>query len=170
MKTSLLSSDNSHIWNQSSYTIIWYVHELISPSLVTSINQQQLRSPARFPPQHKLRSFTVRYQRIHRREHVNRLCAWIRRAVTHSPLERLCLNCENAANEPSNSGANISFDGLVSHLARKHFRTLRFLHIKSSFVGLASLKHLSETCVKLEELSITIGINSLVRIIFRLPL
>ena len=99
---------------------------------------------------------------MYRREDVNRLCVWIRRTITSSPIEYLHIICDGPETY-SNAGANVSIDGLISHLAKKHAATLRFLHLSSSYVGTDSLRLLFQTCVNLEELSVAAGSNALVR-------
>jgi hypothetical protein len=64
----------------------------------------------------------------------------------------------------SRFGANVSFDGLATHLASKHSQTLRSLHMMSAFVGLDAFRLICERCVVLEECSVSLGIRSLVRV------
>jgi hypothetical protein len=125
---------------------------------------QQLRSPSKIPALSNLRSFTVRYQRIQRGRDATRLCVWIRRAIARSPLAHLRLLCEPTADgSPARSGANVNFDGLVTHLASKHSQTLRSLDMSPAFIGSDVFQLLCVRCVTLDELSVSVGVRSLVR-------
>jgi len=70
---------------------------------------------------------------MYRREDANHLCVWIGRTITIS-LEYLHVICYGPETY-SNARANVSLDGLISHLAKKHTATLRFLRLSSSYVG-----------------------------------
>ena len=101
----------------------------------------------------------MKHDRLDSGEDANALCTWIRRTVNSAPLESLCVSCEPKMNA---RGTHINFDGLVSYLGQELASTLRFLYLKKSFVGVDSMRHLCESCVNLEELSVMTSKNGLV--------
>jgi hypothetical protein len=121
---------------------------------------QQLRPPETIPTLPRLRSLTVIHDRLASGKSVRALCTWIRLAISSAPLEFLCVSCEpGKKNAPE---THINFDSLVSYLGQEHASTLRFLYLKLSLVGADSIRHLCESCVNLEELSVMTSKNGLV--------
>ncbi|KAH9886922.1 hypothetical protein C8Q73DRAFT_748707 [Cubamyces lactineus] len=114
----------------------------------------QLR-PSITPRLPHLRHLTVYYSNISTREHANRFCRWIRRVITHSPLETLRLICENEVFGPA-----VSFDPLVEHLTFKHASRLRILDMRDCFVGKGLFLALCRLCTALEELSVSLSQDS----------
>lgn len=92
---------------------------------------------------------------------VQTFCKWIRRAVASSSIERLRIICDEE-DSSSTLGANVAFNSLIDHLAKKHSTTLRLLDIGSAYVGVDALKSLFETCLQLEEFRICAGKDALV--------
>jgi hypothetical protein len=106
----------------------------------------------------RLRSFKAKYVQMHTRDEVNRFCAWVRRAISSSK----CLRTLRLISSNEISSANISFDGLISHLATKHFGTLSVLDLGSAFIGGGALKQLCVACIYLEDLTVGVGWQTLV--------
>ena len=104
-----------------------------------------------------LRHLTVHYSNISTREHANRFCRWVRRVISHSPLESLRLICENEAFGPA-----VSFDPLAEHLTLKHAVRLRILDMRDCFVGKGLFLALCRSCTSLEELRVSISQDTLV--------
>ena len=92
-------------------------------------------------------------------EDANALCTWIRHTIGSAHLEYFCVSCESETNARE---THINFDSLVSYLGQKHASTLRFLHFQKSFLGADGMRHLCESCVNLEELSVMTSIIGLV--------
>lgn len=100
----------------------------------------------------------VKYSEVRTRPEVNYLCAWIRHAISSSrSLQTVRLVCENQA-----WSMHVSYDGLIDHLAAKHFATLCFLDLGSAFIGGNALKQLCTVCVQLEDLIVGVGRDTLV--------
>ena len=110
----------------------------------------------------RLRKFTVVHTKTQAKREVLGLCKWIRRAISSSPLEDLRVirdrNMDNGY-----IGANISFDSVVDHLSKKHAKTLRFLDLGSSYVGVTGLKALLSSCLQLEVVCVSAGKDTIVR-------
>jgi len=121
----------------------------------------QLCTPARIPALRCLRSFTVKHSRVYTHDHTNRLCKWIRVAISTSPIERLRVICDSDSEDEWISGANASFDNIIDHLVSKHALTLRVLDLRKSFIGVRALATLCQRCVHLEELSAAVGDSGL---------
>ena len=114
--------------------------------------------PSITPRLKRLRHLTVQYTDVDTRVDAAYFYRWLRRMICHAPLESLYLVCENDA-----SGAFPAFDSLVQHLYTKHFQTLRVLDMRDCFVGKRALKELCARCTRLEELSVSITSDVLVR-------
>jgi len=108
-----------------------------------------------------LRSLIVRHSRMQSGEDVNRLCTWIKHVISSTlTLQSLRLISDDL---PDYCMPGISYDSLVDDLGNDHGDTLRFLHIKSSFIGIHALRDLCERCGNLEELEVSVGENALAR-------
>lgn len=87
---------------------------------------------------------------------------YIRAIITATrSLETLLINFEEADEDPM-SGPNISFDGLVNHLACRHGLTLRKLHMRSMFVGFGAFKQILTEFVVIEDLGLAVDMQALV--------
>jgi hypothetical protein len=105
-----------------------------------------------------MRSFTAKYVQPHTRDEANHFVAWVRRAISSSRNLRTLRLIDDSA-EPN---ASVSFDGLISHLTARHFKTLRVLDIGSAFIGRDALKQLCVMCTLLEDLTAGIRWSTLV--------
>lgn len=85
----------------------------------------------------------------------------MRKIISSSPIEDLRVACDRD-DDGANNGANISFDGIIDHLSNKHAKTLRFLDLRSSFVGVTGLKALFSSCSHLEQFHVAAGKDALV--------
>jgi hypothetical protein len=112
----------------------------------------------------QLRKFTALYAGAQAKREILRLCKWMRNVVSSSPLEDLTVICDNGNNDDANNtGPNISFDSIVDHLSKKHAKTLRFLDLRSSYVGTTALKALLSTCLNVEVIYVSASKDALVR-------
>jgi hypothetical protein len=100
-----------------------------------------------------LRSFTAKHAQPHTRDEANHFCMWVRRAISSSHRLRLLrLIGDNPKSNPS-----VRFDGLISHITTRHFRTLRVLDLGTAFIGGDAFKRLCATCTVLEDLTAGVG-------------
>lgn len=106
-----------------------------------------------------LRHFTATHAYINTRPEATHLCKWIRRVTSSSPIESLTLVCDNILEM---WGANVSYDGLIHHIAIRHAKTLRTLSMEHAFVGMDAVRRLCANCVHIEELVIGVGLDTLV--------
>ena len=120
--------------------------------------------PSIVPRLDHLRHLTVHYMDVDAREDAAYLYKWIRRVVSHAPLETLRLVCESEV-----CGASPTFDPLLEHLYLKHAGTLRALDMLRCFVGKRALKAFCASCVQLEELAVTIAPDTLVSLFAPAP-
>lgn len=90
------------------------------------------------------------------------LCKWTRKIISSSPIEDLRVACDRDDDDGANNGANISFDSIIDHLSNKHATTLRFLDLRSSFVGVTGLEALFSSCSHLEQFRVAAGKDALV--------
>ena len=119
-----------------------------------------MKHPSRQPKLLNLRSFTVTHSLTQSRNEVNALCKWIRRAIAGSAIEELRVICNNLPDHPI-SGTYFCFSGLVDHVLKKQYLTIRILDLGSAFVGVDHLRNLLIACVRLEELKLQVGRNAL---------
>ena len=125
-----------------------------------------MKHPSRQPKLLNLRSFTVSHHHVQLRHEVNELCKWVRRAITGSPIEELKFISEN---DPDNFGGPSScFTGLLEHIVKKQFSTMRILDLGSAFVCVDHLRSLLIACVRLEELKLSVSRNALASFFFPL--
>ena len=118
-----------------------------------------MKHPSRQPKLLNLRSFTVSYRHVQLRNEVIELCKWIRRAIAGSAIEELKFIPEN---DSDISGRPSScFTGLFDHIVKKQFSTIRILDLGSAFVCVDHLRSLLISCVRLEELKLSINRNAL---------
>jgi hypothetical protein len=116
----------------------------------------------------RLRKFTVLYARSQVGQEVLGLCKWMRKVISSSPIEDLRVVCDRD-DDSANTGANISFDSIVDHLSKKHAKTLRFLDLRSSFVGVTGLEAFFSSCARLEQFHVAAGKDALVSPSRQLP-
>lgn len=108
--------------------------------------------------------FTIQYSPIYSRADVRHLSRWVRRAVSSSQhLYALRLQSDAL---PSERGTNLSFDGLVNHLAHRHGRTLRILDLGAAYIGQHAVSTLASLCGCLEELTVGLRAETLVSFLF----
>jgi hypothetical protein len=120
-----------------------------------------MKHPTRQPKLLNLRSFTVSYHRDHvqLRNEVIELCKWVRRAIAGSAIEELKFIPEN---DSDISGRPSScFTGLFDHIVKKQSSTIRILDLGSAFVCVDHLRSLLISCVRLEELKLSVNRNAL---------
>ena len=154
-------------WTASNCGITMYtqLHILLLKS-ATDLPEQQMKHPTRQPKLLNLRSFTVSHHHVQLRHEVNELCKWVRRAIAGSPIEELKFISEN---DPDNFGSPSScFTGLLEHIVKKQFSTMRILDLGSAFVCVDHLRSLLIACVRLEELKLSVSRNALASFFFPL--
>ena len=105
-----------------------------------------------------LRHLTIQYTDVDTCEDAAYLYKWLRWVASRAPLESLHLICDDV-----NFGAVPTFDPLIEHMCAKHAETLRVLVIPGCYVGQHALKALCASCTELEELSVLITTDTLVR-------
>lgn len=128
---------------------------------------QQLRPPVSRPNLTHLHSFTACHMDFQRRTKIQSVCKWIRRAISSSPIESLCILRDEQDGDDdgtsSNFGANISFRSIIDHLCSRHSHTLRVLDMRNAYIDVKSLRKLFGTCRELEEVYLCAGSHALVR-------
>lgn len=128
---------------------------------------QQLRPPVSRPNLAHLHSFTACHMDFQRRTKIQSVCKWIRRAISSSPIESLCILRDEQDGDDdgtsSNFGANISFRSIIDHLCSRHSHTLRVLDMRNAYIDVKSLRKLFGTCRELEEVYLCAGNHALVR-------
>ena len=118
-----------------------------------------MKHPPRQPKLLNLRSFTVSHLHVQSRYEVIELCKWVRKAIAGSAIEELKLMPENI---PDISGSPCPcFAGLLEHIVKKQFSTIRILDLGSAFVCVDHLRSLLIACVRLEELKLSVNRNAL---------
>jgi hypothetical protein len=118
-----------------------------------------MKHPSRQPKLLNLRSFTVSHHHVQLRNEVIELCKWVRRAIAGSAIEELRFIQENV---PDISGSPSScFTGLFDHIVKKQSSTIRILDLGSAFVCVDHLRSLLISCVRLEELKLSVNRNAL---------
>ncbi|KAF7331174.1 hypothetical protein MSAN_02436000 [Mycena sanguinolenta] len=80
---------------------------------------------------------------------VDKLCAWVLRAITGAPIEHIRFCCDEY---PTDAEAPRGFDVLVEHLSRENSDTLRALDLNGWLISAESVVLLFESCAGLEEL------------------
>ena len=93
----------------------------------------------------------------------------MRKVISSSPIEDLRVVCDRDDDDKGNNGANISFDSIVEHLSKKHAKALRFLDLRSSFVGVTGLEAFFSSCAHLEQFHVAAGKDALVSLSRQLP-
>ncbi|KAI0742435.1 hypothetical protein C8Q80DRAFT_1188375 [Daedaleopsis nitida] len=116
----------------------------------------QLR-PSITPRLIRLRHFTVHYIPVMTRIDAAHMYKWVRRVISHAPLECLRLIPEFV----TQGGAAVTFDPLLEHLAARHAQNLRVLDMKECFVGRTALIMLCKTCTNLEELNVAVSLETM---------
>ncbi|KAJ6482952.1 hypothetical protein C8R47DRAFT_1133302 [Mycena vitilis] len=100
-------------------------------------------------PLKRLRSFTVIHDSSDDDEVVEKLCAWVQRAISESPIENIHFCCDEFPMDPHGPRG---FDVLIEHLSRDNLATLRVLDLNGWLISASSISLLFETRVALEEL------------------
>lgn len=133
---------------------------LTIPFRATSINSRmsQQLPPSITPRLIHLRHLTVHYLEPETRTDAAHLYKWIRRVISHAPLESLRLVCEYEL-----CGPEPTFDSLLESLSARHAKRLKVLDMRNCYVGNRALRRLCEKCTSLEELAVTISYDTLVR-------
>jgi len=118
----------------------------------------QMKPPRHQPQLTFLHSFTATYADIDTKRGVDDFGKWIRRAITGSPnIQILRLLTKSSDTTP----CNLSYDGVVDHLVKKHSATLKVLDMASCLVAVYKLKEFLSTCLALEELVIKVDRSAL---------
>lgn len=100
-----------------------------------------------------LRRLKITHAYTSSRQYTLNMCKWIRRLVSHSPLECLEIICDDR--DENLGGPHITYDGLIDHLVARHSNTLRVLLMRDAFIGTNKLKLLMDTCRSLEAISVS---------------
>ncbi|KAF7373310.1 hypothetical protein MSAN_00540500 [Mycena sanguinolenta] len=101
------------------------------------------------PPLKRLRSLTVCHDESEDDDVVDKLCAWVLRAITGAPIEHIRFCCDEY---PTDAKAPRGFDVLVEHLSHENSDTLRALDLNGWLISAESVTLLFESCAGLEEL------------------
>ncbi|KAJ7737872.1 hypothetical protein DFH07DRAFT_841556 [Mycena maculata] len=101
-------------------------------------------------PLKRLRSVTVLHSSTDDEDDVDRLCAWVGRAISGSPIERIRLCCDEF---DESDLAPRGFDALLEHLADVSFETIKALDLGGWLVSEPAVSTLCKACAGLEELS-----------------
>jgi hypothetical protein len=129
--------------------LIWVAH----------LNQQQMKPPRHQPNFASLHCFTATYANVDTKRGLDDFGKWIRRAITSSPnIRELHLLTDSS----DTASCNLSYDGVVDHLVKKHSATLKVLDMTSCLVGVDRLRELLTTCLGLEELVVKADRRALV--------
>ncbi|KAJ7079604.1 hypothetical protein B0H15DRAFT_858415 [Mycena belliarum] len=96
----------------------------------------------------RLRSLTVLHHPVDDPDSADRICAWVVRAISTSPIERIQLCCDEFDDSDS---APRSFDALVEHVSRTHATTLTTLDLGGWLLSASSISFLFNACTKLQE-------------------
>ncbi|KAJ7145780.1 hypothetical protein C8R44DRAFT_1934 [Mycena epipterygia] len=115
----------------------------------------QLKSSDSDKPMKRLRSLTVLHRPVEDPEDIDRLCAWVERAIFGSPIERIQLCCDEF---DESYLAPRCFDALIEHLSRMNPGTLKTLDLGGWLVSDSAVSLLFETCVALEEFAAAVDI------------
>ncbi|KAF8509972.1 hypothetical protein JB92DRAFT_469459 [Gautieria morchelliformis] len=102
-----------------------------------------------------LRQFTVLHTPLFCKEDASALSTWIRRISQSSPLETL----QTISSE--NSCPSLCFDGLISHLASQHRRTLLAIQMPKAYARGPALRTLLNKCTALQRFSLTVAFSTL---------
>ncbi|KAF8174704.1 hypothetical protein K438DRAFT_1980165 [Mycena galopus ATCC 62051] len=109
----------------------------------------QWKVPAPGSPLKRLRSLTVCHDSSDDEDVVDKLCAWVLRAITASPIEHIRFCCDEF---PTDSEAPRGFDALIEYLSHSNPKTLRLLDLNGWLISASSVSLLFGTCTTLEEL------------------
>jgi hypothetical protein len=96
----------------------------------------------------RLRSLTVCHDSSEDDDVVDRLCAWVRRAISGSPIEQIRFCCDEFLEDCDGPRG---FDTLIDHLSRINSNILRVLDLNGWLISASSVSILFESCVALEE-------------------
>ncbi|KZP09857.1 hypothetical protein FIBSPDRAFT_873224 [Athelia psychrophila] len=123
----------------------------------------QLKTPAPVLHLPHLTALTIQYAPIFTRAEARHFVAWVKRAVSSARRLRILRLQSDAA--PSERGAHVSFDSLVIHLAHRHGSTLRVLDLGVAYIGFDAVCALAALGGCLEELTVGLRTECLVRLI-----
>ena len=120
-----------------------------------------MKQPATVPRITTLRKLVVYHQHIYFRNHVNHLSKWVRRITAQSPLEHLELAVDDLEYF---RGPYSNYGGLVEHISHRHGQTIRVLRLTHGYVDSATISLLCRKCPNLENVSLGVNIETLVRV------
>ena len=120
-----------------------------------------MKQPATVPRITSLRKLVVNHKHISFRDHVNHLSKWVRRITSQSRLEHLELAVDDLEYF---RGPYSNYGGLVEHISHKHGQTIRVLRLTHGYVDSATVTLLCQKCPNLEDASLGVKIDTLVRI------
>jgi len=120
-----------------------------------------MKQPVTVPRITTLRKLIVYHQHIYFRDRVNHLLKWIRRITAQSHLEHLELAVDDLEYF---RGPYSNYGGLVEHISHRHGQTIRVLRLTHGYVDSATIAMLCHMCPNLENLSLGVSIETLVRV------
>ena len=119
-----------------------------------------MKQPATVPRITTLRKLVVYHQHIYFRDHVNHLSKWVRRITAQSHLEHLELAVDDLEYF---RGPYSNYGGLVEHISHRHGQTIRVLRLTHGYVDSITIALLCQKCPNLENVSLGVNIETLVR-------
>ena len=120
-----------------------------------------MKQPTVVPRITTLRKLVVNHKPIYFRDHVTHLSKWVRRLTSRSHLEHLELVVDDLEYF---RGPYLNYSGLVEHISYKHGRTIRVLRLTHGYVDLGTITLLCQKCPNLEDVSLGVSIDTLVRV------
>lgn len=121
-----------------------------------------MKQPTTVPRITVLRKLVVNHKPICFRDHVNHLSKWVRRITSRSHLEHLELVVDDLEYF---RGPYSNYSGLIEHISYRHGRTIRALRLTHGYVDLGTITLLCQMCPNLEDVSLGVSIDTLVRVI-----
>ena len=121
-----------------------------------------MKQPTTVPRITTLRKLVVNHKPICFRDHVSHLSKWVRRITSRSHLEHLELAVDDLEYF---RGPYSNYSGLIEHISHKHGRTIRALRLTHGYVDLGTITLLCQKCPNLEDVSLGVSIDTLVRVI-----
>ncbi|KAJ7206035.1 hypothetical protein GGX14DRAFT_367657 [Mycena pura] len=101
----------------------------------------------------RLRSLTVHHSPTDDSDNIERLCAWVRRAIYGAPIERLQLCCDEF---DESAFAPRCFDALVNDFVSANAVTLHMLDLGGWLISASVVSSLFDACAALAEFSAAI--------------
>jgi len=120
-----------------------------------------MKQPATVPRITTLRKLVVYHQHIYFRDHVNHLSKCVRRITAQSHLEHLELVVDDLEYF---RGPYSNYGGLVEHISHRHGQTIHVLRLTHGYVDSATITLLCQKCPNLENVSLGVSIETLVRV------